>query len=94
MVFRTITENVVRTRLVKLFWKEIQRKHREYPHKPFTVYALMQSNGEMLSYVIKDGNYWCCYNGDQRFALTSNLTVSGTLAEAQEKLIASFADKE
>lgn len=94
MAVRTVTEQVEKTRVLKLLWKEIERERRQYPHKKFMVYALMQSDGEMLGYVIKNGKYWCCYNGNQRFAVTSNLTVSDTLVEAQEKLMASFADEE
>ena len=94
MSVRTITEQVERKRVVKLSWKEIERERREYPHEKFTVYALMQSDGKMLGYVIESGKYWSCYNGDQRHAVTSNLNVSKTLEEAQERLMASFADEE
>lgn len=94
MATRTIIERVEQTQVLKLSWKEIERERREYPCELFTVHALMQSDGEMLGYVIKDGNYYCCYVGDQNFAMTANITVSDTLVRAQKKLMDSFADKD
>ena len=96
MATRRVTENVERTRVLKLSWKQIERKRCTYPHEPFTVYALMQSDDKMLGYVInqpiRDKDYWCCYTGDQQFATTANLAISDTLKKAQEKLINLFAD--
>lgn len=100
MATRTVTKMVEQKRLVKLSWEEIERKHREYPHEPFTVYALMQSDGEMLGYVIKEtDNYskkvwWVVYDGDQRFAVSANVSISDTLKEAKAKLLELFADKD
>ena len=83
---------------MKLYWEEIHRTRKAYPHKPFVVHALFQSgsNGndkEMLGYIIKsDGGYWSIYIGDQRFARTSNLTVSKSLIEQKKKFMAYMAD--
>ena len=98
MAIRTITQKVKQTVILKLSWKQIDRKRRAYPHESFTVYALMQSDGKMLGYIINEPHggkdYWCCYEGDQRWARTSNLTISPTLEEAQGRLMTLFADED
>ncbi|MBA7483094.1 hypothetical protein ES707_18605 [subsurface metagenome] len=94
MAIRTVTKMVKQTTVMKLSWKEIKREHSQYPYEPFTVHALMQSDGEMLGYVIKSGVYWVVYEGDKRFARTANVTISDTLEEAKQKLMFLFADTE
>lgn len=97
MAVRTITETVQQTRTVKLWWRELERKRRDYPHEFFTVYALIQSGDEMLGYInnepLNGKDYWCVYEGDANYARPSNGRIPETLEAAKEKLLELFADK-
>ena len=70
-------------------WKVIERIHRySYPHKPFSVHALLNSEGEIFGYVIEESEKqegFTVYEGNATFAISIG-RVHKTLKEAKSAL--------